>query len=714
MLNHLLESGLAENHFHLKGSPQVFPLTWICIMNHPERIDMILKSYGGFRNNLRPNMIWDSSDKIMSWNERLLYAAFIRTILFKRILFKKSDDNDDFKGCILSRYLKLSDVMKAVNGIRCMIGDGFRQLNNKKYCLDYAISSLCYNVDVEHPFRALSGERFLMYSCFSAQFRGELSQEYSDLLYIYILLKTSFRGELIQSNHRPVFDNFSMYQDRKDRFFEDFLEYETEGIRTAIRGQIEESYIESLEARIMPALSKNKMNRKIDLLDEQVALSYKRNNIDMLFEENEDKNYMDKYFYLVHFPKIRYSLTEYNGSDAVIIPRNNKCRKNTRIKAMALKSFLQKSLYSNRIHGIDACANEIGCRPETFATEFRYLRGEECLVCTKMWSQNTEKERRLGVTYHVGEDFIDIVDGLRAVDEAIRFLELRKADRIGHGLVLGVEPRDYYKDKQKCFSIYKQDFLDNILWLLDKSRLYNISIETGIYTRMEKIAKEIFSHIYGISLYMFFDSARANGIENYFDLYWDSWKLRGDHPDLYRSGRYALINNLYTETGYERYMKGNDNLDVYRNNPINGKLLFLYHFDKGVKRRGAEVINVTIEDWFIVFLENIMQKFRNTISELGIAIECNPTSNVLIGSFHTYENHPLFKFKSIDDKMNNNIMVSLNTDDLGVFDTSLANEYALIYSALQNKRRIERTFGETDIVNYMNELKDNGFLISFN
>ena len=66
--------------------------------------------------------------------------------------------------------------------------------------------------------------------------------------------------------------------------------------------------------------------------------------------------------------------------------------------------------------GIDACSQEIGCRPEVFAPMFRFLSEH-------ITSDLPEAEvSQLKMTYHVGEDFLDVVDGLRAVDEAIHFL----------------------------------------------------------------------------------------------------------------------------------------------------------------------------------------------------------------------------------------------------------------------------------------------------
>lgn len=71
-----------------------------------------------------------------------------------------------------------------------------------------------------------------------------------------------------------------------------------------------------------------------------------------------------------------------------------------------------------RILGIDAASNEVGCRAEVFGSVFRYLKNHIKVVDDGL---TRKKLPQLGATYHVGEEFLDIADGLRAIDEAIHF-----------------------------------------------------------------------------------------------------------------------------------------------------------------------------------------------------------------------------------------------------------------------------------------------------
>lgn len=112
---------------------------------------------------------------------------------------------------------------------------------------------------------------------------------------------------------------------------------------------------------------------------------------------------------------------------------------------------------ARRLRGIDACSSEDGCRPEVFAVAFRVLKAHVVPEKTYM-----EKVPQLRLSYHVGEDNQDVLDGLRAIDEAILFLKLGSGDRLGHATMLGVDPFEWYSEKHYKISIRKQDYLDNV------------------------------------------------------------------------------------------------------------------------------------------------------------------------------------------------------------------------------------------------------------
>lgn len=135
-----------------------------------------------------------------------------------------------------------------------------------------------------------------------------------------------------------------------------------------------------------------------------------------------------------------------------ILCRHYQKRKNLKKQAFAIALFREKyPKEARRLKGIDACASEIGCRPEVFAQTFRYLSNHMVYLSDRTsnewiehdkWLNEEEKELmiknqemlqpipQLRMTYHIGEDYLDIVDGLRALDEMIRFLKFNCGSRL--------------------------------------------------------------------------------------------------------------------------------------------------------------------------------------------------------------------------------------------------------------------------------------------
>lgn len=718
----LYQNGLAENHFHLNGSTQNFAISWACLMNHPEYLSKYFREMGYFSEDLELSIIKGTADNHMSWEMRVLYAAKIRALLFQKCVELLNGDTDgkkledDFE--IFDRLPLATKVKGQVVGLKSGFGTKFEQINNKKVCLDYAISENFYNVDIDSCNRLLSGERSFLYHCFLFQFEGKFSLQESNLLYLYILLKSNFRSELVQVNNRVGFRNFLNYQDRKDQFYDELQEYRTEAIRLSVGASIMDNNVVSLEARIMPKDTPQKMKDFIIGLNAFVKMFMTRhteltskNSISSLnaFAKMCPDIRENILHYVIHFPKDKFSKREFENKRMDLIPRNVFVRNGAKIKARALHKYLISYGYRDaEITGIDACAKEIGCRPETFATEFRFLR--DCPNQRKelQWWQEESKHpfSQLYVTYHVGEDFLDIIDGLRAIDEAVSFLDMQKGDRIGHGIALGLDAKDYYEQKQMEIYFTKQDLLDNLVWFLYRSLELEVEIASRHYVKLSQIARKLFCYIYG----------QEGDFVDVLDSYYESWKLRGDHPDLYKSGTYKEIKS-FSFDNYEDYMCDRKKFCDIRGNDKICKLYYLYHFDYDAKMRGLEPEKFIVEDWYIQAVAKMQMAMQLRIAKRGIAIECNPSSNVLISTFRRYDKHPILHFNNYhlaDEKEENpHIHVSINTDDIGVFDTSLENEYALLFSAIKRIRQNHGSYNDEEIYEYLEHIRKNGIRMSF-
>jgi hypothetical protein len=123
------------------------------------------------------------------------------------------------------------------------------------------------------------------------------------------------------------------------------------------------------------------------------------------------------------------------------------------------------------------------------------------------------------------------------------------------------------------------------------------------------------------------------------------------------------------------------------------ELYFEYHYNPKVKNKGYEITQFEITTDYVELVNDLQKQMMNYFASLNIAIETNPTSNYLIGPIQKYIEHPITKWfnlgleldpKKIQDSPQ--LSVSINTDDAGIFSTSLENEYALVAIALEKEK----------------------------
>lgn len=740
----IIDKGLAENHFHLNGSTRGFDLSWLCLMNHPERISGFfgrkpreLKDENIntlFMVNLNDSFANSEYDNSISWIETLNIACWLRAQLFKWLAnreyvpYRETGSIrpvEDFCRFLSETPSALTvDLCDEIDTVRFVYGLAGKAESGSFGRIDYAITPrIAAGISSGCATRSLVGERSFLYNALYCIFSHDCDyySDFVDMFYLYILIKIKFRSELIQVNKRYGFKNFARYQDRKDIIFETFPEYDNEAKNLSVNDGLKCGHIRSLEMRITPGETAAKQRDKIIRTDETI---WRLGEGNRAFFKNFKKEYVKDvpYFYVIHFPKF----TEKFENDPLIpenpnwiyyliygVPRNNKVRMTTAKQAKAIAKALSSYTWLwSRMRGVDACTFEIGCRPEVFATEFRFLRG---LVSqpSDFYSENISASR-LCVTYHVGEDFMDILDGLRAIDEALVFLEMESGDRLGHALALGVDAHEYYSLKNNAIVLSKQDYLDNIVWALNKANALNIDTDSALQQQLRGEARHLIGEIYGRE----------------FDIwdYYNSYLLRGDSPELYR---YGFFNEKEYKQSYQyrdgdicgrynfcqiqqRYHK--ERLDDFRRNSKAVKLFWMYHFNNEIKIKGSFTERKKVSEAYIRLTNEIQKGIRKELVKRHIAIECNPSSNVLIGPFDRYDEHPIFRFYPVVPKDNDELQfVSVNTDDQGVFDTSLETEYALILGALQSMKNENGLplYNDDVIYGYIERLRENGFAQAF-
>lgn len=706
-------------------------------MNNPS---IIKKRLEKISENLYPRLSYGVSDNNDSWETLLKNAAMFRIKLFSKIHAKElygSENCSEYKDLTKDRAFATTFSEIELSAYRIAFLTAYKTKQNK--VLDYALTNNLYIKNYGYN-RILIGERKFLYDCFKAVFNGTFTEIEKNQFYYYILVKNKFRRELIQSNNQTGFKNFSKYQDRKEFFFYDIEKYEREAVRLSLNDTLQCQSIKSLEARIMPKKSPRKMRESISYFDEcykgakdenqsfyhteEEAFEILKNKLNNTSIIDQDYNFRQTgkykndvfefpYFYVLHYPKDK---TELNLDEKSFVrPRNYNQRQNNKMYSKTIAHVLSKNNnLRKRIRGIDTCSFEILCRPEVFAVDYRFLREYSSIDDNIISLKSKKVFLYLGRTYHAGEDFYDIVDGLRTIDEVIRFLDFANGDRLGHAIALGINPIEHYNYKCNKVILPKQEALDNFIWLYYISSNLNIEIEPLLKQDLLCKINQLKTEIYG-------DFCEANKIEcNNYNLFC-AWKLRGDAPELYFNGEFERPKFELTQYDKCKYSKDPE-LDTLRNNHSISMLYHAYHYDLHTRIEGEKSYEFTVNKKYANLVSKIQKSFQNLIARKGIMIECNPSSNYLISTFKDYKKHPIKAFYNLGLETNPKILadcpqisVSINTDDQGVFDTSLEYEYALMASALIMATDDEGNskYSPAMVYDYLDNIRESGNRQSF-
>ncbi|MHB9140858.1 MAG: hypothetical protein ACYC25_03165 [Paludibacter sp.] len=668
----IFDERISELHFHLKGSSLNFDLNWLSLMNNVSRRKQDFKILS---RQLVPSVHTTLVQPNNNLHEQSVKAAAIRALLVNKL---KSGTTNLFEEATFDNVLSASgneiliydqDIQRKIDYLKSSIGRRY-----KSDVVDYAICQRILPFEEEsnesYLNSVLSGERWFMYSMFKEIYAG--NPEYSALsilFYFYIAVKSKIRQELIQVNKRIGFGNFSHYERRKEIFMRDDSVYERLISNLAINATFNNQKIQYLEARITPKSNSKSITDSILLVDRHIKDKA------FIIKSSKPLKSKDKYYYIFHY--IKTPEKYFNGS-LDLKPKNWKKRSEVKKQTIGIYSARNRNpKIGNRIVAIDAANSEFGCRPEVFAQAYRFLKNSR--IINRFEYIKHYPLQNLGYTYHVGEDFYDLVDGMRAIDEAILFLNLKIGDRLGHALVLGVDSSVYYTKKNKTILMPKQDFLDNVVWLLVVIKKFGVEVPEKLIFKLKGWYEQYFRYI--------FQEARPTT-----HTYYQSWLLRGDNPNLYTLPENEPRNESFWWNKYA-LNKFNNDIDLARVNIDARKLYYRYHFDSTVKERGSESDEYIICNDYIEMVSKLQQKMLFMLAKEHLAIETNLTSNKLIGDFQLYENHPITKFFNSGlelnaEKLNScpQINVSINTDDQGIFATSVEKEFSLMALSLIKKK----------------------------
>ncbi|MFP1922952.1 hypothetical protein [Lonsdalea quercina] len=325
------------------------------------------------------------------------------------------------------------------------------------------------------------------------------------------------------------------------------------------------------------------------------------------------------------------------------------------------------------ITGVDAAANELETPPEVFSVLFRNCR-------------------RHGIqhfTYHVGEDFEHLLNGIRAIYEAIEFLDLRNGDRIGHATAIGINPQLWLKKMPDSIFITQGQWLENLLFLRHIA-LENPSSKFSlahIEAKIHELAWEIFEEQLNINILQQFFAHRD--LEPKIVQY--VVKERLCHFVDWRAQEHELIKNIKPEV-----------LALLDKRWFSQKTI-----DKYEKKEEVSLAFTSFE-----MLLSAQQFVQSLVTKRHIILETLPTSNVRISHYHSIRDHHLFRWMPVPSRKfdgDSCMAIALGSDDPGIFVTDMRNEFYHLFSTLVT----EFNYSETQALTEVAKINENGRIYRF-
>ncbi len=340
----------------------------------------------------------------------------------------------------------------------------------------------------------------------------------------------------------------------------------------------------------------------------------------------------------------------------------NKLEKQTSALLSSLRRSSQLKMW---FRGIDAAANELHTPPEVFAPFFRVCRYEGI-------------ER---ATYHVGEDFIHIIGGIRHIADAVKMLELRSGDRLGHATALGINPKKWIETVPSKIYHRKDEWMLDLLWawkvLRDAGGSHAIKWANKAEEQAMYYAQEFFLNDAPCNM------RDLERLMSFRDLYPRFLFLACQNKDGNNTAHHVRIHN-----GWNEEMK---KVNALCNNPKDKRFAMLmrdWFSAPEILKESKKIISVDSNFFPAEALVLLQQHVLNILNEKTITIETLPTSNIRIAQYNQAGDHHALRWMKTEKYALENdppVRVSFGSDDPGIFATNLSNEFYHLYHALKKE-----------------------------
>lgn len=678
-LNQQLELGVAENHMH-SGASMPFLRMW----------NMIMKPITKSEEEKFKKLIW--KDTLYIDGNKIWYLVLSASILRMVIALYQFPNRDEiFDNSPEITYFL--DYFTYKRNLREL----YHRLDNQSTRDIFSYYMKLW----DELSRYISLESNIMYTIFQVDKRLKTSEEniflFQTLRYLrekkdcykrieilflnYIRIKNTFFELLVQQKTTKGLDYFQSQFYSHNSKMVNFIDHDF--WEMIIREQFQNRNLKKIEFRMSVGTRESSFRKNIKSFLESYL-----NIIQSDYCVMED----NKYKVVQSFPRVGIVFSLLKRAD---VNPQEKCYIDGFVNAEKLQYQTLRNQYKEQIEfiknlrnensemskylvGIDAASLENETPVWVFAPIYEFARDSmfDPLIVGHSFYQS------LNFTFHAGEDFRHILSGIRRIDEAVTHLKFHAGDRIGHGIALGLDVQKWFEENPVVI-LPRIELLENFLWsyhtLSSVKEDMNSSIMSYIEKRIYDLTKEIYCSTAGIKTEVLIDA--------YLNMF-------------------HIKNSLSCEEDYVH--------NIFCKYLIEGKEI-VWNVEKlciarncnYYTKRMNEPVHLKVTEQELEITEQLQKIVRRKLSQMGIVLEINPSSNVSISSMDSLYENQIYSINSFLQE-DSNVMVCINSDDPSVFNTNVSNELAYIFNAL-----LQKGVSKEDAMRWIEKLRINGINSSF-
>ncbi|MCP3914650.1 MAG: hypothetical protein GY711_03720 [bacterium] len=305
------------------------------------------------------------------------------------------------------------------------------------------------------------------------------------------------------------------------------------------------------------------------------------------------------------------------------------------------------------LRGVDVSADELGVPNWVLSPLIDYVK--RCAeAAARRLPGRADARSALRTSVHVGEDFIHLQSALRRIAETVHYLNLKEGDRLGHALALGLDASRWARGAG-CLTVRREVRLFDLVWEWQWTAQGHVAGDGGRALHLADEIQRLSSLVFGSHLP---PGVQVRDFVRFVEmLYSPRWLRLAGFPD----GSVSVLEGCKETSAV---------------------LMHAYLTRSDVFERGGvtEIVNPGDDGPRLAALQ---KSLRRSIGARGIAVEMNPSSNLLVGNLADLDRHPFWLLRPPrQEAPEPSLAVCIGSDDPAVFATNLMQEYALVHDAL--------------------------------